>query len=75
MDQLTEIHNIPVTSFGMEWMGSCDATRCSAVRKEKLLGIKGPYNEFTIFLPKKALAVENNREGMHTHCTHAYKLI
>ena len=75
MDQLTEKHNIPVTSFGMEWMGSSGATRCSAVRKIKLLGMKGPYNNFTIFLPKRALVAEKNKEGMHTHCTHAYKLL
>ena len=72
MDQLTEKHNIPVTSFGMEWMGSSCVTRCSAVRKIKLLGMKGPYNHFSIFLPKKALAKERNREGMHTHCIHVY---
>ena len=75
MDQLKEEHNVPVTSFGMEWMGSTDATRCSTVRKIKLLGMKGPDNFFTIFLPKEALAAEKNREGMHTHCIHAYTLI
>ena len=75
MDQLTEEHNIPVTHFGMEWMGSSDATRCSAVRKIKLLGMKGPENYFTIFLSKKALAAEKNREGtQYTHCMHASKL-
>ena len=75
MDQLTEKHSIPVTSFGMEWIGSSDATRYSTVRKIKLLGMKGPNNYFTIFLPKEALAAEKNKEGMHTHCTHAYKLV
>ena len=72
MDQLAEEHNIPVTHFGIQWVGLPDTTHCSAVRKIKLLGMKGPYNEFTIFLPKKALEAENNREGMHTHCTHTY---
>ena len=71
MDHLTEKHNIPVTSFGMEWMGSFDATRCSAVRKIQLLGMKGPYNDFSIFLPKKALAAEKSKESMDTHCMHA----
>ena len=75
MDQLTEKDNIPVTSFGIQWMGSSDATHCNAVRKIKLLGMKGPNNYFTIFLPNEALAVEKNREGIRTHCTHACKLI
>ena len=70
MDKLTEKDNIPVTHFGMEWMGSSDATRCSTVRKIMLLGMKAPYNDFTIFLPKKALAAEKNREGMYTHIVH-----
>ena len=66
MDQLTEEHNIPVTHFGMEWMGSANATRCSTVRKIKLLGMKGPCNDFTIFLPK-------NEQGMHSYCMRTYK--
>ena len=75
MDQLTEEHNIPVTSFGMQWMGSFDTAHYSTVRKIKLLGMKGPDNDFTIFLPRKALAAERNREGMHTHYTYMYKQI
>ena len=63
MDQLTEKRNIPVTHFGMEWIGSPDATCCSTVRKIKLLGMKDPENYFTIFLPKKALTREKNKEG------------
>ena len=68
MDQLTEEHNIPVTSFGIQWMGSSDATHYNTVRRIKLLGMKGPCNEFTIFLPKKCLTAEKNREGVHIHC-------
>ena len=75
MDQLTEEHNIPATHFGMEWMGSSDVARCSTVRKINLLGMKAPYNDFTIFLPQKALAAEKNKEGIHTYCIHAYELI
>ena len=61
MDKLTEKDNIPVTSFGMEWTGSSDATHCRTVRKINLLGMMGPDNYFNIFLRKKPLA-----EGMHT---------
>ena len=63
MDQLTEDHNIPVTHFGLEWIGSADVSRCSTVRKIKLLGMKGPYNYFNIFLPKKALEAKKDKEG------------
>ena len=64
MDQITGEHNIPVSHFGMEWMGSFDATRCSTVRKIMLLGMKGPENYFTIFLPKKSLAAAKSKEGI-----------
>ena len=72
MDQLKEEHNIPVTHFGIVWMGSFDVTHCSTVRKIKLLGMKGPDNNFNIFLPKKALAAEMNKEGMYTQCMYSY---
>ena len=75
VDQLTEEHHIHVTHFGMEWMGSPNDICCSTVRKIKLLEMRGPCNDFNIFLPKEALAVKKNRESMHAHCTHAYKLI
>ena len=75
MDQLTEEHNIPVTHFGLEWIGSANATRWSTVRKINLLGMKGPYNYFNIFLPKKALEAKRDKEGMHAHCMRAYKMM
>ena len=65
VDQLTEKDNIPVTHFGIEWTGSSVATHCSTVCKIKLLGMKGPGNYFTIFLPQKGLEPERKREGMH----------
>ena len=66
MDQLTEKHQLPVTRFGLEWMGSSVTPFSPSVRKIELLGMKGPNNFFTIFLPKKALQEpERNREGMH----------
>ena len=77
VDQLTEEHNIPVTSFGIQWLGSSDTTLYKTVRKIKLLGMKGPDNYFSIFLPKKVLPTEKSTEGTctHTQCTHAYKLV
>ena len=75
VDRLTKKDTIPVTSFGIQWMGSSDTAHYNAVRKIKLLGMKGPYNYFTIFLPKDTLEAEKNKEGMHTLCTHTYKLI
>ena len=69
MDQLTNKDTIPVTSFGIQWMGSADTAHYNTVRKIKLLGMKGPYNYFTIFLPKEAPAAEKNKEGMYTHNT------
>ena len=75
VDRLTERHNIPVTHFGIEWIGSSDTIRCSTVRKIKLLGVKGPSNYFTIFLPKKALEPERKSEGMHVWCMCASNLI
>ena len=66
MDQLTEKNQLPVTRFGLEWMGSSVTPFSSSVRKIELLGMKGPLNFFTIFLPKKALQEpERSREGMH----------
>ena len=75
LDQLTKKDDIPVAHFGIEWMGPSDVTHCSTVRKIKLLGMKGPSNYFTIFLPKKALEPERKREGMHACFKCAYKLI
>ena len=72
MDQLTDKDNIPVTSFGIQWMGSSYATHYNTVRKIKLLGMKGRNNYFNIFLPKEALAAEKNKEGMHTHIAHTH---
>ena len=64
MDQLTEKKQLPSTRFGIEWMGSFVTARSSSVRRIDLLGIKGPNNYFTIFLPKKALQEpERNDEG------------
>ena len=66
MDQLTDKHQLPVTRFGLEWMGSSVTPFSPSVRKIELLGMKGPNNFFTIFLPKKALQEpERNKEGMH----------
>ena len=66
MDQLTEKHQLPITRFGIEWMGSSDTPQSSIVRRIELLGMKGPNNFFTIFLPKKSLQEpERSREGMH----------
>ena len=66
MDQLTKKHQLPVTRFGIEWMGSSDTPQSSIVRRIELLGMKGPNNFFTIFLPKKALQeAERSKEGMH----------
>ena len=66
MDQLTEKHQLPVTRFGLEWMGSSVTPLSSSVCRIELLGMKGPFNFFTIFLPKKALQEpERSREGMH----------
>ena len=73
MDQLTEKHQLPVTRFGLEWMGSSVTPQSSSVRRIELLGMKGPNNFFTIFLPKKALQEpERNREGMHCSCLCVY---
>ena len=65
MDQLTEKHQLPSTRFGIKWMVSSVTAHSSSVRRIDLLGIRGPNNYFTIFLPKKALQeAERNREGM-----------
>ena len=66
MDQLAEKHQFPITRFGIDWMGSSVAPRSSSARKVELVGMKGPNNFFTIFLPKKALQEpERTREGKH----------
>ena len=75
VDQLTKEDNIPVTHFGIEWMASSVTTRCSTVRKIELDGMKGPYNYFNIFLPRKTPEPEKKREGVHAHCMCLYKLI
>ena len=68
MDQLTEKHQLPVSRFGLEWMGSSVTPFSSSVRRIELLGMKGPNNFFTIFLPKKTLQEsERSREGMHVY--------
>ena len=65
VDQLTEKHQLPVTRFGVEWMVSSDTPLTGSVRRVELVGMKGPNNFFTIFLPKKALQEpERSREGM-----------
>ena len=66
VDQLTIKHPLPITRFGIEWMGSSDTPLSSSVRTIELVGMKGPLNFFTIFLSKKALQeTERSREGMH----------
>ena len=72
MDRLTEKCNLPFTRFGIEWRGLPVSTSSSSARKIELLGMKGPYNYFTIFLPKKALEPERKREGMYRYiqCTY-----
>ena len=65
VDQLTEKHQLPVTRFGIEWMGLSVTPLSSSVCRIDLLGMKGPFNFFTIFLPKKALQEpERSRKGM-----------
>ena len=66
VDQLTEKHQLPVTRFGIEWMGPSVTPLSSSVRRVELLGMKGPLNFFSIFLSKKALQEpESSKEGMH----------
>ena len=66
MDQLREKHQLPITCFGVDWMGSSVAPHSSSVRKVEVVGMKGPNNFFTIFLPKKTLQEpERSRKGMH----------
>ena len=67
VDQLTEKHQLPITRFGIEWMlGSSDTPLTGSFHTIELVGMKGPNNFFTIFLPKKALQEpERSRKGMH----------
>ena len=72
VDQLTEKHNLPFTRFGIEWRRSSVTDRSSSARRIEIIGMKGPYNYFTIFLAKKVLESEKNREGMNVqnNCLH-----
>ena len=68
VDQLTEKHNFPFTRFGIEWRGSSFTPRFCTACRIQLLGMKVPYNYFTIFLPPKALEPDRNKEGTHVQC-------
>ena len=66
MDKLTKKHQLPITRFGIDWMDLSVAPHSSSACKVELVGMKGPNNFFTIFLPKKPLQEpERSREGTH----------
>ena len=76
MDQLTEKHRLPFTRFGIDWIGSSVSLRSSSARRIELVGMKGSYNFFTIFLPKKAVqGQERNREGARVDVFCVYKCL
>ena len=64
VDQLSEKCNLPFIRFGVDWLDNPCMSTFSSARKIELIGMNGPYNYFTIFLPKKDRELGRDREGM-----------
>ena len=64
VDKLKKPSTLPVSHIGILWKGSSTTAPSSFVRKINLLGMKGPDNYFSIFLPEEAVQTKKNQEGL-----------
>ena len=64
VDRLTKTSILPVSHIGILWKGSSATASSSFARRINLLGMKGPDNYFSIFLPEEDILPEKKAEGL-----------
>ena len=70
VDKLKKPTVLPFSHIGIQWKGS-PATTCTPygfVRRVNLVGMNGPDNFFTIFLPEEAVQPQQSQEGVQCMC-------
>ena len=64
VDKLKKPPTLLVSHIGIQWKGTSATTPSGFVRRINLLGMNGPDNYFTIFLPEEAVQPQPSQEGV-----------